>query len=103
MALLLHIAELAAAADRRNCRVLKSVGLEDCITEEEVAAMGAPMPNDLELTSTISGGLSCGRLYGLWIATLLFRSGVERIIRRVEAVVSRVGAAFDVHMRQFAE
>ncbi|KAI5663012.1 hypothetical protein M9H77_22335 [Catharanthus roseus] len=32
--------------------------------EEEVAAMGAPIPNDLQLTATISSGLSCGRLSG---------------------------------------
>ncbi|KAI5677670.1 hypothetical protein M9H77_08620 [Catharanthus roseus] len=70
--------------------------------EEKVAATGAPMPRDLQLMSTISGGLSRGSLYGAGSEAAHLRAessqtaaGLppcyleteQRIMRQVEAIV----------------
>ncbi|KAI5656458.1 hypothetical protein M9H77_25251 [Catharanthus roseus] len=76
------------------------------------------MPNDLQLMATISGELSWGQLYGAGSEVAHLRaesSGAaaglppccleaeQRIMRRVETVISSVCATFDEHIRQFAE
>ncbi|KAI5654344.1 hypothetical protein M9H77_31531 [Catharanthus roseus] len=78
----------------------------------------APMPNDLQLMATISGGLSHSQLYGDGSEAAHLKAESSRaavglppcyleteqwIMRRVEAIVSIVRAAFDDHMRRFAE
>ncbi|KAI5670602.1 hypothetical protein M9H77_10966 [Catharanthus roseus] len=86
--------------------------------EEEAAATGAPLPDDLQLMATVSGGLDRSRLYGAGSKTAHLRAKnsqaaarlphcclevEQRIMRWVEAVVSSVFAAFNEHMRWFAE
>ncbi|KAI5676033.1 hypothetical protein M9H77_06983 [Catharanthus roseus] len=81
-------------------------------------ALGAPLPDDLQLMAIVSGGLDHGRLCradsdAAHLRVESSRATTElppccleveqRIIRRVEAVVSSVYAAFDKHMRWFTE
>ncbi|KAI5682773.1 hypothetical protein M9H77_04001 [Catharanthus roseus] len=73
--------------------------------EAEVAVTGTPMPDDLQLTSTIFGKLSCGRR-GSQAADGLppyYLEAEQRIMRWVEGVVSSVCNTLDEHMRQFVE
>ncbi|KAI5662565.1 hypothetical protein M9H77_21888 [Catharanthus roseus] len=86
--------------------------------QEEAAATGILLPDDLQLMVTISGALDRSRLYGApskaahlraknsWAAARLPPCCLEmeqRIMRRIEATVSSVCAAFDEHRRWFAE
>ncbi|KAI5648030.1 hypothetical protein M9H77_34035 [Catharanthus roseus] len=86
--------------------------------DEKAAATGAAMPGELQLMATIGGGLSCSRFYGARSEATQLRaesSRIEaglplcyldarhRIMRRVEAIVSSVCAAFDEHIRRFVE
>ncbi|KAI5677828.1 hypothetical protein M9H77_08778 [Catharanthus roseus] len=73
------------------------------------------MPNDLQLMSIISGGLSCGQLYGAGLEAVHLRAkssraaaglpscyleAEQRILSWVETVVSSVCTAFDEHNKQ---
>ncbi|KAI5663547.1 hypothetical protein M9H77_22870 [Catharanthus roseus] len=72
--------------------------------EEEAAATGAAMPDDIQLIS----GLEVGHLRAerSWVATGLPPCCLEakwRIMRWVKAVVSSVYTAFNEHMRRFTK
>ncbi|KAI5678718.1 hypothetical protein M9H77_09668 [Catharanthus roseus] len=86
--------------------------------KEEATATGAPLPNDLQLITTISDGLDRGWLCGVGLEAAHLRAessqvaarlprycleAEQRLMRWVEAAVSNVYAAFDEHMRRFAE
>ncbi|KAI5649639.1 hypothetical protein M9H77_35644 [Catharanthus roseus] len=73
--------------------------------EEEIAATGIAMPDEVQLMATIVGGLSLSQLYGAGWEEAYLRAkssrvaaglppccldAEQRIMRRVEAVVSRV-------------
>ncbi|KAI5674307.1 hypothetical protein M9H77_14671 [Catharanthus roseus] len=82
--------------------------------EEDVEASGTAMPNDLQLIAIVAGGMSRTCLYevGSKATHLIVESSraattsapccldhKQRLMRRVEDVVSRVSAVFDEHMR----
>ncbi|KAI5682962.1 hypothetical protein M9H77_04190 [Catharanthus roseus] len=86
--------------------------------EEKAAAMGAAMPDELLLMATIAGGLNPNWLFGAGSEAVHLKAESSRttvglppcyldaelrIMRRVEAAVSNVCAAFDKHMKRFAE
>ncbi|KAI5674073.1 hypothetical protein M9H77_14437 [Catharanthus roseus] len=85
--------------------------------EEEAAAKGTPMPDDLQLMATISGGLSRVELYRADSKAAHLRAESnraaadchfvvwkrKRIVRQVEAAVSSVCTAFHENMRRFAD
>ncbi|KAI5650001.1 hypothetical protein M9H77_36006 [Catharanthus roseus] len=48
--------------------------------EEEAAAKGACMPNDLQLMGSISSGLSCGQLYGASSEAAHLKLGVAVLV-----------------------
>ncbi|KAI5657493.1 hypothetical protein M9H77_26286 [Catharanthus roseus] len=91
---------------------------EEFLDKEEVAATSVPLPGEIQLMATIFGRLDCSRLYraGSEISHLRAKSSravarlppcylevEQRIMRQVEASVSSVCAAFDEHIRRFAE
>ncbi|KAI5666384.1 hypothetical protein M9H77_16237 [Catharanthus roseus] len=86
--------------------------------EEEAAATGAPIRDNLQSMAIIPCGLSCGRSYGAGSEATHLRAkssrattglspccleAEQRIMRQVEVVVSSVYTTFDKHIRWFAE
>ncbi|KAI5674370.1 hypothetical protein M9H77_14734 [Catharanthus roseus] len=68
--------------------------------------MGTVIPDDLQLMAIVAGGTSRGRLYRAgpqlyWGSCCLDHE--QRLMRRVEDVVSRISAIFDKHMRRLFE
>ncbi|KAI5677126.1 hypothetical protein M9H77_08076 [Catharanthus roseus] len=76
--------------------------------EEEAATTGTAMPDELHLMAIVASGLSRAGLYRVVLEATHLRAESSQvtaglIMRRVEATVSSASAAFDEHMRRFAE